>query len=549
MNRPNILLIMNDDMGYSDIGCYGGEVRTPNLDRLAENGVRLTQFYNTARCCPTRASILTGLHPHQVGIGWMTAQLDEDGYRGSLSDTCVTIGEALKLAGYGTYMSGKWHVSHDQGPDGPKYCWPCQRGFDRYFGILGGAANYWQPNTLTRDNDAVDLKGLPEDFFLTDAISDEAAGYIREHAATQGDSPFFLYTAYSSPHWPLHAHEDDIARYQGRFAAGWDRLREERLERMRGMGILDASWPMTDRDPSQPPWDEAPHKAWQQRRMEVYAAQVDRMDQGIGRIVAALEETGRIDNTLILFLADNGACAEEFAAEVRPLPSTYPGGTTKTRDGRTVLRGNDPTVMPGPEHTYQSYGVAWANLSNTPFREYKHWVHEGGIATPLIAHWPAVIDDCGALRHQPGQLTDIMATCLDVAGADYPTRFNGNDIVPLEGTSLAPIFHDQPNHKEALIWEHEGNKAVRRGRWKLVCKYPGEWELYDIVANRTETEDLAGRHPEIVDELGAVFAAWAERCGVKPWEDVSEVLRAQRERSGRSDHGAIDRRPNASPTG
>ena len=546
-NRPNILLIMNDDMGYSDIGCYGGEIQTPNLDRLAAHGVRLTQFYNTARCCPTRASILTGLHPHQVGIGWMTAQIDEDGYRGSLSDTCVTIGEALKLAGYGTYMSGKWHVSHDQAPDGPKYCWPRQRGFDRYFGILGGAANYWQPNTLTRDNDAVDLKSLPGDFFLTDAISDEAANYIREHAATNGNAPFFLYTAYSAPHWPLHAHEEDIRRYQGRFAAGWDRLREERLQRMRDMGILDASWPMTERDSTQPPWDEAPHQAWQQRRMEVYAAQVDRMDQGIGRIVAALEETDRIDNTLILFLADNGACAEEFAAEVRPLPSTYSGGTTKTRDGRTVLRGNDPTVMPGPEHTYQSYGVTWANLSNTPFREYKHWVHEGGIATPLIAHWPAVIEDHGALRHQPGQLTDIMATCLDVAGADYPTRFNGNDIVPLEGTSLAPIFHDQPNHKEALIWEHEGNKAVRRGQWKLVCKHPGDWELYDIIANRTETEDLAERHPEVVEELGAVFDAWAERCGVKPWEHVSERLSAMRgRRSGRSDYGAIDRRPGAS---
>ena len=358
MNPPNILLIMNDDMGYSDIGCYGGEVRTPNLDRLAADGVRLTQFYNTARCCPTRASILTGLHPHQVGIGWMTAQLDEDGYRGSLSDTCVTIGEALKLAGYATYMSGKWHVSHDQGPDGPKYSWPRQRGFDRYFGILGGAANYWQPSTLTRDNDAVDLASLPEDFFLTDAISDEAANYIREHAATNGDAPFFLYTAYSAPHWPLHAHEDDILRYRGRFAAGWDRLREERLQRMRAMGIVDASWPMTERDPTQPPWEETPHKAWQQRRMEVYAAQIDRMDQGIGRIVAALEETNRIDNTLILFLADNGACAEEFAAEVRPLPPTYPAGTTQTRDGRTVMRGNDPTVMPGPDDTYQSYGVS-----------------------------------------------------------------------------------------------------------------------------------------------------------------------------------------------
>ena len=246
-------------------------------------------------------------------------------------------------------------------------------------------------------------------------------------------------------------------------------------------------------NPTQPPWAEAPHKDWEQRRMEVYAAQIDRMDQGIGRIVAALEETNQIDNTLILFLADNGACAEEFAQEVQPLPPTYPAGTTLTRDGRTVMRGNDPTVMPGSEDTYQSYGVPWANLSNTPFREYKHWVHEGGIATPLIAHWPAAIDDIGALRHGPGQLTDIMATCLDVAGADYPARFNGNDIIPLEGTSLVPIFDDQPNHKEALIWEHEGNKAVRRGRWKLVCKHPGDWELYDIVANRTETEESRGR--------------------------------------------------------
>ena len=528
MNRPNILLVMNDDMGFSDIGCYGGEVKTPNLDRLAANGIRFTQFYNTARCCPTRASILTGLHPHQAGVGWMTTDLDEDGYRGSLNDKCVTIAEALGAAGYATYMSGKWHVSRNVAPDGPKHAWPCQRGFDHYFGILGGAANYWQPWTLTRNNDPVDVEGLPEDFFLTDAISDHAADYIRQHAQDETDAPFFLYTAYTAPHWPLHAHPEDIERYRGRFAAGWDRLRQERLQRMRAMGIVDASWPITDRDPTQPPWDEAPHKDWEQRRMEVYAAQIDRMDQGIGRIVAALHETKQIENTLILFLADNGACAEEFAREVSPMPSTYPAGTTQTRDGKTVMRGNDPTVMPGSEDTYQSYGVPWANLSNTPFREYKHWVHEGGIATPLIAHWPAVIDDVGALRHGPGQLTDIMATCLDVAGADYPTRFNGNDIIPLEGTSLAPIFDDQPNHKEALIWEHEGNKAVRRGRWKLVCKYPGDWELYDIVANRTETEDLAAEHPEVVAELGAIHDAWGERCGVKSWEHMLENLKSAR---------------------
>ena len=530
-NPPNILLIMNDDMGYSDIGCYGGEVRTPNLDRLAANGVRFTQFYNTARCCPTRASILTGLHPHQAGVGWMTMDLDEDGYRGDLNDKCVTIAQALKPAGYSTYMSGKWHVSRDIGPDGPKHSWPRQRGFERYFGILGGAANYWQPRTLTRDNEHVDMTALRADFFLTDAISDTAADYIREHAAENGDAPFFLYTAYTAPHWPLHAHDDDVERYRGRFAAGWDRLREERLRRMRDMGIVDASWPLTGRDPSQPPWHGAPHQDWEQRRMEVYAAQIDRMDQGIGRIVAALEATNQIDDTLILFLADNGACAEEFAAEVRPLSASFASGTTHTRDGRPVNQGNDPSVMPGPEDTYQSYGVPWANLSNTPFREYKHWVHEGGIATPLIAHWPDAIGDSGALRHQPGQLTDIMATCLDVADADYPMRFNDNDIVPLEGTSLVPTFHDRPNHKDALIWEHEGNKAVRRGKWKLVRKYPGDWELYDIVANRTETHDLAAQEPAVVADLAAVHDAWAERCGVKSWERMRENLRFARQRA------------------
>ena len=325
MNRPNILLVMNDDMGFSDIGCYGGEVKTPNLDRLAASGIRFTQFYNTARCCPTRASILTGLHPHQAGVGWMTTDLDEDGYRGSLNDKCVTIAEALGAAGYATYMSGKWHVSRNVAPDGPKHAWPCQRGFDHYFGILGGAANYWQPWTLTRNNDPVDVEDLPEDFFLTDAISDHAADYIRQHAQDETEAPFFLYTAYTAPHWPLHAHPEDIERYRGRFAAGWDRLRQERLRRMRAMGIVDASWPITDRDPTQPPWDEAPHKDWEQRRMEVYAAQIDRMDQGIGRIVAALHETKQIENTLILFLADNGACAEEFAREVQPHAVHVPG--------------------------------------------------------------------------------------------------------------------------------------------------------------------------------------------------------------------------------
>ncbi|MYC15447.1 MAG: arylsulfatase [Gemmatimonadetes bacterium] len=514
--RPNILLIMNDDMGYSDIGCYGGEIHTPNLDLLAANGLRFTQFYNTARCCPTRASLLTGLHPHQASVGHMMDDREYEGYRGDLNFKSVTIAEVLKTVGYATYMSGKWHITRHTDADGPKHSWPCQRGFDRFFGIITGAANYWKPQTLTRDNEQITVDEFPEDFFLTDAISDQAADYIREHAQTNGDQPFFLYTAYTAPHWPLHAHDEDIAKYKDRFAAGWDQLREERLARMREMGILKPGWGLSDRDSSQVPWEEADHKAWQQRRMEVYAAQVDRMDQGIGRIVQSLEETGQLDNTLIVFLADNGGCAEELGGGMRRsaiAPAT-------TRNGRPVQRGNDPNIMPGDETTYQSYGVPWANVSNTPFRLYKHWVHEGGIATPFIVHWPAHVTDHGTLREQPGQLTDVMATCLDIAGAEYPETYNGHEILPLEGASLTPIFDNQDNGKEYLIWEHEGNGAVRKGKWKLVKRYPGDWELYDIEADRSELGDLANDNPDVVSELSAIYDAWAERCGIEPWDNI-----------------------------
>ena len=526
IDQPNILLIMNDDMGYSDIGCYGGEVMTPNLDRLAGNGLRFTQFYNTARCCPTRASILTGLHPHQTSVGHMVDDFDEDGYRGDLNANCVTIAEVLKSAGYATYMSGKWHVTRHTAPDAPKHSWPRQRGFDRYFGIITGAANYWQPKTLTSENEALNVDEQPDDFFLTDAISDHAVAYIDQHE-NRGE-PFFLYTAYTAPHWPLHAHDKDIAKYHGRFDAGWDKLREERLERMRNIGLLVRSWPLTPRDATQPPWEDAQHKSWESRRMEVYASQIDRMDQGIGRILDALERNNQIDNTLIVFLADNGACAEEIDFDRWSKSGAFLSGTTETRDGRPVRFNNDPDIMPGPVDTYQSYGVPWANLSNTPFREYKHWVHEGGIATPLIVHWPDRVKARGELRHQPGQLTDIMATCVDVAGAEYPAQFNGNTIKPLEGTSLTPIFDDQPNGKEALVWEHEGNRAVRRGDWKRVCKYPGDWELYNVVENRTETDDISESHPEIVAELSSYYEAWAARCEVKPWVDILEIMRERR---------------------
>jgi arylsulfatase len=523
MPQPNIIIILNDDMGFSDLGCYGGEVQTPNLDRLASGGLRFTRFYNTARCCPSRASLLTGLYPHQADVGHMMNDDGVDGYLGDLNANTVTIAEALKPAGYDTCMSGKWHVTRHV--DDPKHNWPCQRGFDDFYGIITGASNFFDPSTLTRNNERIATP--PGDYFLTDAISDEAVRQIREHNQSKPDSPFFSYVAYTAPHWPLHAHLEDIERYKGRFDDGWDVLREERLSRMTEMGLIDPQWRLTPRDPTQPPWVEAEHKAWQCRRMEVYAAQIDRMDQGIGRIVQALEDTGQMDNTLVLFLADNGGCAEEISTSWgQNLRGRIAQKTT--RDGRPVQYGNDPSVMPGGEETYQSYGVPWANLSNTPFREYKHWVHEGGIATPLIVHWPAGISDRGAMRRQPAQLPDIMATCLDVADICYPDTYEGRTIQPAEGYSMRPILEDRPSERPVLYWEHEGNKAVQRENWKLVCKYPGGWELYNMTEDRTELHDVSAQFPEIIGELSALYEVWAARCNVMPWDEVLALRNEKR---------------------
>lgn len=528
--RPNIVLIMADDMGFSDIGCYGGEIRTPNLDRLASGGLRFTQFYNTARCCPTRASLLTGLYPHQAGVGWMMADNGYDGYRGDLNRRCMTIAEVLRPAGYSTYMSGKWHVTKETRPDGPKHNWPLQRGFDRFFGTIHGAGSYYDPNSLTRDN--TQIAPDSSDFYYTDAISRSAVEFVTEHRERAGERPFFLYVPYTAPHWPMHALPEDVARYKGRYARGWDALRAERHERMVEMGIVQKEWGITDRDRKAPAWEDLDEKdrAWFERRMEVYAAMIDRMDQGIGRIVEALKASGYYDDTLILFLADNGGCAEEYGsrgpvkpdpAAARELKPMAPGELQTrmqplvTRDGRPVRTGRG--VMPGPADTYIAYGLPWANASNTPFRLYKHWVHEGGISTPLIAHWPKGIQRRGELEHQPGHLIDIMATCVDVSRASYPEEIDGRPIHPLEGRSLAPAFKGEDIDRHALFWEHEGNRAVRVGRWKLVARGErGPWELYDLEADRTERHDLAEARPDRVRILSALWLEYAKRTNVLP---------------------------------
>ncbi len=490
--RPNLIVILVDDMGFSDIGCYGSEIPTPNLDRLAAGGLRFTQFYNTGRCCPTRAALLTGLYSHQTGVG---AMVNDDGaafpgYRGRLNDSCVTIAEVLKPAGYFTAMTGKWHVGQAAGVV------PWKRGFDR--SLNAAAGGFYQPGHersklfLNGEALAEDDPRLGKNWYTTDVWTDFGLKFIDEARAEK--KPFFLYLAHNAPHFPLQAPAEDIAKFRGRYKAGWDILRAERYARQKAMGLIDAAWSLAPRADTVKAWD-ALTPAEQDRfdhLMAVYAACVYHMDLAVGRLVEGLRERGALDNTLLFFMSDNGGNAESGP------------------DGRN---NGDPTAATSAWYA----GESWANLENTPFRRYKHFNHEGGIASPLIAHWPAGIPARGEWRTQPGHLIDVMATLVDVGAAKYPTQFAGHTISPLEGRSLVPAFTNQPISREAIFWEHEGNAAVRVGDWKLVRFHrEGAWELYDLKTDRTELHDLAKSQPARAAGLAAQWEAWAQRAHVKP---------------------------------
>ena len=547
---PNIILIMSDDMGYSDIGCYGSEIETPVLDNLAENGLRFSQFYNTARCCPTRASLLTGLYPAQTGMGFMTGNEGEPGYQGEIGEECVTIAEVLKPAGYRTYMTGKWHVARNlEDIDSLKYNWPLQRGFEKFYGTIIGAGSLWDPWTLTRGNEFItpmnDPEYQPEEkWYYTDAISDNAVKFITEHENESPEQPFFMYVAYTAAHWPMHAPDDEIELHKGKYDAGYATIREKRYQKLIDLGLIKESWAMSEQVGK---WDSLENKAWHIRNMEVYAAMVSRMDKGIGKIVDQLRASGELDNTLIMFLQDNGGCAETLGWQNKPSPfqelpeiKAYDPMAPdevqtrmipeKTRDGNPVIK-MSKKVMAGPDYTYHAYGPGWANVSNTPFRKYKHWVHEGGVSTPLIVHWPEQIDDNGAIRRQPSHLIDIMATLVDITGAEYPLQYEGNDIVPLAGVSLLPAWlEDDSLDRETIYFEHEGNRAIRKGQWKLVSQaYPraghfrrvdeialDQWALYDMEADRTELNNLADKYPEMVQKMAAEWQKWARKTNTVP---------------------------------
>ena len=500
--RPNIVIIMADDMGYSDIGCYGSEISTPNIDRLAASGLRFKNFYNNAKCCPSRASLLTGLYNHEAGMGNMVTNADAEiqpgPYQGFLNENCMTIAEVLHAGGYSTYMSGKWHLGERQEH------WPLQRGFDKYFGLISGASSYFEiikePRIRTMAYGNKSWTPPAKGFYLTDAISDSAVAFINSHSKEKKENPFFLYVAYTSPHWPLHALEEDIKKYEGKYASGWDSLRNERYKKILRLGIITEKYKMSPRTEGIPSWKEAENKELWIRRMQVYAAMIDRMDQGIGRVISTLEKLKKLDNTLILFLADNGGCAEIASSRNLGIPG----------------------VPIGDKGSYDSYREPWANASNTPYRYYKNWLYEGGIRTPLIIYWPKVVKGAGVLTGQVGHLTDIMPTCLEVSGARYPKQFKSISLKSLRGKSLVPVFKGGTIERNApIFWEYAGGKAMRKGNWKLVKRNGGEWELYDLKADPTELNNLSVSQPEILKAMSATCQNWEKEVGVRPAKDKS----------------------------
>lgn len=515
-DRPNVLLVLADDLGFSDIGCYGSEIATPTLDALAKDGVRFRQFYNGTRCCPSRASLLTGLYPHQAGVGDMNTQTPKPGYRGFPQPNTVTIAEVLRAAGYHTSMVGKWHLSA-----GPKTPRPTDRGFDEFYGMIGGFNSFFQEDPFyTRlPADRPKRTYAKDQFYSSDAFGDYSLDFLAE--ARKAKKPFFQYLAFNAPHFPLHAKPADIAKYADKYTGGWDKLRETRHARQLDLGLFPKGTPLTplseykaragiDRQGVNPAWDTLPadRRADLARRMAVFAAMVECMDRNLGRVIADLKAHGDLDNTLVLFLSDNGACAE-----------WDPFGFDEASGPKNTLHAGDALAAMGGAKTYHSYGSAWANAGNTPFRLYKHYCHEGGIRTPFIAHWPAGIAAKGEFRDQPGHIIDVMATCLAVSGAKYPADRAGHAVTPPEGKSLVPAFANKPIERELLAWEHEKNRAIRVGDWKLVAKAGGPWELYDLAADPVELKDKAATLPDRVKEMAARWDAWAKRCQVLPYPE------------------------------
>ncbi len=529
--RPNIIIIMADDLGYSDLGCFGGEINTPALDYLAENGLRFTSFYNTSRCCPSRASLLTGLYPHQAGIGRMSFDSGLPGYRGFLSHQIPTIAEILKESGYQTGMTGKWHVSltpkydkekqlawlahqMDLGPFSDPETYPVARGFEKYFGNIWGVVDYFDPFSLVSGDQQI--KSVPENYYHTDAIGDTAVAYIQSFA--RNNKPFFLLVTHCAPHWPLQAPEPEIVKYQNTYKSGWRSIREARYEKMCRMGLINKeTHPLPAFMFPDLNWDSNADSTWDARAMAVHAAMVDRMDQTIQKLIDELKEVDQLDNTVIFFFSDNGASSER--------PSRYGPGFDRagsTRSGEPVIFPVDKTVLPGPQTVHAGIGPVWAHIANTPYRYWKARVYEGGIRTPFIVHWPEAIKDKNGIRTEMAHLIDLMTTCLEIAEVPYPDSFRSKPLLDQPGKSLAPLILGRspgPIHEE-LFWEHMGAKAFRVKDLKLVkLDANTEWELYDLSKDQTETVNIAHKFPHKLLEMKELWRQRADEFQVFPLPD------------------------------
>ncbi|NNE91453.1 MAG: arylsulfatase [Verrucomicrobiales bacterium] len=502
--KPNILLIVCDDLGYSDLGCFGGEIATPVLDSLAENGVRMTQFYNTGRCCPSRASILTGQYPHRVGLGHMTQDIGRKGYSGSVSKDAKTIAQVLEPAGYRSFISGKWHLGTDD---------PTKHGFEQFYGTLVSAKRFFDADHLIRKPDGAPTRKYPEgEFYATDAVTDHALDFLKLARETP-DQPWFLYLAYHAPHFPLHAPKEEIAKYADRYHGGWDKLRDERLVRMKSKGLVASETVLPPRSGwwnygetesgKNPAWDSLPEERRIDlaRRMAIYAAMIDRMDQQIGRVVADLKTKDEWENTLIIFTSDNGACAEWDPH----------GFDIKSSNQNILFTGDDLDKMGGPG-TFHSVGSGWANAANTPWRLYKHFNHEGGINSPCIVHWPSMVDSetAGTFDRTPRHIIDLLPTFAQIAGVT-----THDETLPPAGES----FFSEAAPNRTLFFEHESHRAIREGNWKLVAQKDQPWELYDFSELRTEMKNLAAENPGLVKKLSTKWDVWAEENFVTPLPD------------------------------
>lgn len=492
--KPNIIVILADDMGFADLGCFGSEIHTPHLDQLAKGGLVMSQFYNAGRCCPSRAALLTGLYPHQAGVGDMVQDRGYPAYQGYLNDSCVTIAELLKTAGYTTIVSGKWHVGLVPA------AWAGNRGFDQSFTLQNNGSSYFNSKPLYNDGRKVtyllnnkEVTREDTSLYLTQAITNFALDALDAHK--NKSNPFFLYLAYNAPHWPIQALPEDIARYKGTYISGWDTLRQRRYEQLVATGLIKKEWLLSSKLEKIPAWNTLSdaEKDRQDTRMAIYAAMIDRMDNEIGRVLNKLKALHQDDNTLVLFLSDNGGSADDV------------------KNWDYVIQ---KSGTPGSVASIDSYEIPWGTVSNTPFRGFKKNTHEGGISTPFIAYFPGVIKP-GTINRQVAHVIDILPTCLSVAGIPYPTTFHKRTLTPLPGTSLQNAFHNKPfkDHPN-LCWEHEGSRAVRQGKWKLVAEKGDAWELYDMEHDRSETHNIAAQFPAKVAELEQVYDTWAAKVGV-----------------------------------